>query len=284
MLGESSRSLELSTPSMPGKVLAITSGKGGVGKTTTTINLGIALWARGNTVALVDTDLGMANLAVSLGFDADPTLHDVLAGRTTLDDALLRAKEGEVTLLAGDRDLTAYPDATMEDLDPIINTLAENRDYVLLDCGAGRSYESLNPLQTADSIILVTTPGLPAIENTSKTQRLVQRIDTPIRGIVINRLRDEDPKPIVRQLGMDLLGTIPEDEAVTESTTQGQPLEKYAPASMAAEAFHTLAHRLDANKIPIETDTEIPVAETGVSNQNDPTGTPFLGIIGRLIP
>lgn len=261
---------------MPGQVIAIASGKGGVGKTTTTVNIAVALRQRDKSVALVDADLGMANLATLLGFDPDTTLHDVLAGEATLADALLEEADG-FAVLPGGQSLMDFAAADPDELVTIIDTLADQYEYVLVDTGAGLSYEDVSPLSIADQIILVTTPDPTAIGDTAKTRELATMVNAPIRGLVVTHTDDAtDPTAIADRIGVELLGTVPRDPIVTESTTAGTPLQAYAPESQPAEAYRRLAAALttgdDAEPTPTDA-TDPPASDATPAETDTPQST-----------
>jgi len=227
---------------MPGTVLTVASGKGGVGKTTTTVNLAVALWREGNAVALVDADLGMANLAAVLDLTPEVTLHDVLAGDATLEEATIEAKDGDLLVLPGERELSGFAGADPAALREVLSALAERCDYVVVDTGAGLSYEDVLPLGLADEVLLVTTPDPAAIGDTRKTMQLADLVDAPVRGVVVTRTyEDTDAEAVALEVGADLLGAVPEDPAVTKSTTRGDPLESHAPDAPATLAYRDLA-------------------------------------------
>lgn len=233
---------------MPGQVIAVASGKGGVGKTTTTVNLAVALRQRDKSVALVDADLGMANLATLLGFDPDITLHDVLAGQAALTDALLEEADG-FAVLPGGQSLKDFAAADPAELTTIIDTLAAQYEYVLVDTGAGLSYEDVSPLSLADQIILVTTPDPTAIGDTAKTLELARMVDAAVLGVVITHTDEAtDPTAIADRIGVKLLASIPRDPIVTASTTAGTPLQAHAPESAPAEAYRQLAATLTTSE------------------------------------
>jgi septum site-determining protein MinD len=245
---------------MPGTVLTVASGKGGVGKTTTAVNLSIALWQEGNTVALVDADLEMANLAAVLSIEPGPTLHDVLAGEATAEEAVVEAKNGDLLVLPGTSDLAGFADADPGRLQLVVSDLADRCDYVIVDTGAGLSYEDVLPLGMADAVLLVTTPDPAAIGDTRKTLQLAGLVDAPVLGVVVTRaLEATDAPSIARQLDTALLGRIPEDAAVTESAIRGDPLESHAPHAPATVAYRELAETIvDAVR---GDDVEAPSAE-----------------------
>lgn len=244
---------------MAGQVYAVASGKGGVGKTTTVVNLGVVLRRADHTVALVDADLGMANLGTMLGVDGEATLHDVLAGEVGVEEAVVEEAPG-FGVLAGSPDLTSYPDADPRELRGVLETLAESYDYVLVDTGAGMSHEDVLPLGLADQVLLVTTPEPAAIGDTRKTADLADLAAGDLAGLVVT-MADEatDAKYVASQVGVELLGVIPFDATVRKSTASATPLEGLDPDSPAATAYRELAARIADDAV--EPETRAPTAE-----------------------
>jgi septum site-determining protein MinD len=226
---------------MSGTVLVVTSGKGGVGKSTTALNLGVGLGIDGHSVVLVDADLGMANLGAMVGVENDPALHDVLAGDADVESAVV--SEGEAFgVVPGGRDLAEYAGADPDRLPGVLATLAGRYEYVVVDAGAGLGYADVVPIDAADEVILVTTPSEAAIGDTAKLASFSGSVGTTIRGVVVTRAGEEiDAEAIAASVGADLLGVIPEDPAVPGSTAAGAPLEQHAPDSPAAAAYRRLA-------------------------------------------
>ncbi|MFC4542779.1 cell division ATPase MinD [Halosolutus amylolyticus] len=234
-------------------VYAIASGKGGVGKTTTTVNLGTALAQAGKRVAIVDADLGMANLAgfVSLSPGAT-TLHDVLAGDASIDDATYRLAENIVAVPSG-TDLDDYAETSPEGLRDVVSELRSSFDYVFLDVGAGVSHETVLPLGLADAVLLVSTPEPAAVHDSKKTLELTDRSGGEIAGLVITRTRpdsDVSYEEIAARLDVPLLGTIPDDPSARESVYAGTPLVVYEPDGPAAVAYRRLAADLSGIDVP----------------------------------
>jgi len=226
---------------------AIASGKGGVGKTTTTVNLGTALAGVGNQVVIVDVDLGMANLAGFVSLDAEGTsLHDVLAGSASVEAATYELADGIWAIPSGVA-LDGYADVATENLSDVVETLRDRFDYVLLDVGAGVSHETVLPLGLADSTLLVSTTEPASIQDAAKTKDLVGRAGGQVRGVVATRTRPDDPvspTAVAEEVGDDLLVAVPEDGMVRESVHAGTPLVVHDPKSPAAQAYRYLAARL----------------------------------------
>ncbi|WP_225335164.1 MinD/ParA family ATP-binding protein [Halomicrobium urmianum] len=228
---------------MAGYVCTIAGGKGGVGKTTTAVNVGVALQEMGHDVVVVDADLGMANLGAMLGIEHGTSVHDVLASGAAVSDALTDAPGG-LTIIPGEQSLDAFADADPAKLRKVIRTLRNAYDAVLIDTGAGLSHEVAVPLGLSDGVLLVTTPDDVAVGDTVKTAQLADRIDDggEVIGAVLNRVtRHTDVPAIADELGHHLLAVVPDD---LEATSR-EPLVLNAPDSRAARAFQGLTAHLD---------------------------------------
>lgn len=233
-------------------VYSVASGKGGVGKTTTTVNLGTALAGAGNRVVIVDVDLGMANLAgyVSLDPDDNVTLHEVLAGKAPIQRATYRLAD-DIFAVPSATALERYSETETERLDDAVAALKEAFDVVMLDVGAGVNYESVLPLGLADRVLLVTTPQPAAVRDTQKTLELVEQAGGTVKGVVVTRTRNDDPvsaEEVAEEIGVDLLGAVPEDGAIRESVREGRPVVVHSPNSLSAQAYERIAELLTADE------------------------------------
>jgi septum site-determining protein MinD len=229
---------------MSGDVFVVASGKGGVGKTTTVVNLAIALRQHGHSVAVLDADLGMPNVGAFLSLDAEATLHDVLAGHAAPEDAIVEIGDG-LGFVFGDRSLEGFAAADPERLNDVLEELKERYQYVLVDTGGGLTYEGVYPMELADEILLVTSPVPAAITDTKKSKRLAERLDVPVRGVVVTHTTgDTHPESVASELDIDFLGDVPTDDAIVESAAKRQPVVAYAPESAAAVAYYRIAKRL----------------------------------------
>jgi septum site-determining protein MinD len=226
---------------MAGYVCTVAGGKGGVGKTTTAVNVAATLEANGYDTAVVDADLGMANLGEMLGIEYDNSLHEILAGNATVSEGLTDA-QGGVTVIPGEQSLEAFAEADPAKLRTVIKTLRSTYDVVLVDTGAGLSHETTVPLGLADGILLVTTPDDVAVADTVKTAQLAGRVDGEILGGLVCRVtRNTGVESIAEQFDFPTLGVIPVDLDATEN----EPLVLNTPDSEAAGAYRQLTAVLE---------------------------------------
>ena len=224
-------------------VFAVASAKGGVGKTTSSINLGTALAARGLDVVVVELDLAMANVAdfLSLSFDeeTDPTMHDVLAGEIPVTDALYDAPGGAVVAPSG-TSLDALGSIDVSRLGDAVETLDARFDRVILDTGAGVNSATTTAITVADETILVSTPRVASIRDTEKTRTVVERNGGDVRGLVLTQAGTGSSPGSPRLsgfLGVELLCTVPQDPSVHESQDAGVPVVHRRSDSDAARAY-----------------------------------------------
>lgn len=226
-------------------IYAIASGKGGVGKTTTAINLTAAFAAGGRSSVVVDTDLGMATLASALGGVEGPTLYDVLAEEASVAEATY---EGDgFAFVPGGGTLDEYADADPGGLSGVVETLEESFDVVVLDVGAGLSHDTLVPLGLADEILLVSTPENAALESAERVRELSERLDTPVTGLVLTRVTEANERAteaVEAAVGTPVLAVVPEDEVVYESAAIGTAVVTNARKSPVTTAYLDLAEAL----------------------------------------
>nr|MBO2507061.1 septum site-determining protein MinD [Bacillota bacterium] len=242
-----------------GKSIVITSGKGGVGKTTTTANLGMALAQRGARVALVDADIGLRNLDVLLGLENRIVydLVDVVEGFCRLRQALIRDKRCENLFLlpaAQTRDKTAVSPDQMRAL---VAELKESFDVVLIDSPAGIEQGFQNAVAGADEAVVVTTPEVSAVRDADRIIGLLEAQEFHAPRLVINRIRPAmvsrgdmmDINDILEILAIDLVGVVPEDEHIVVSTNRGEPAVLQN-SSLAGRAYRNIAARLMGEDVP----------------------------------
>lgn len=239
---------------MDAYVCTIAGSKGGVGRTTTAINVGAVFEEGGYETVLVDADLGMANVVKKLAVDPDETLHDVLGGTATVEDALTATEHG-LSVLAGDGDLDAYANADPTNLEAVVEELRERFDVVLIDTSPTISHEIAVPLGLADGTLLVSTADSVALTDTARTADLADRVDGNVFGLVLTRVTEADQSVIDNgALDAPLLGVVPEDDEAAGH----EPLVKTAEGSPAAAAYRDLTtvliRGLEAGEMPDDVD------------------------------
>lgn len=240
------------------EVIVITSGKGGVGKTTTVANIGTGLAMLGKKVVVVDTDIGLRNLDVVLGLENRIVynLVDVIEGNCRMKQALIRDKKYHTLYLlpsAQTRDKNAV---NPEQMKKLTDELREDFDYILLDCPAGIEQGFLNAVAGADRALLVTTPEVSAIRDADRIIGLLESDGMKDIRLVINRLRPDmisrgdmmSVKDVSEILGLDMIGAVPDDENIVISTNQGNPL--VGSESPAGQAYMNISRRVDGKTIP----------------------------------
>lgn len=235
---------------MPTHVLAVAGAKGGVGKTTTSINLGASLAAKGANVIVVETDLAMANavdfLKLDFNEETDPNLHEVLAGKTSIESAIYRAP-GDIDILPSGVDLETYSAADPNALGQVVEKLKQRYDVIVLDTGAGLSRETLIPLSLADATVVVSTPRVASVRDAEKTIELASRVGSEVAGIMFTMSgtgRAPPPERIAEYLTVDYLGHVPEDNAVPSSQDTGRPVVVHATQSPAGQAYAEIADKV----------------------------------------
>ena len=243
-----------------GEVIVITSGKGGVGKTTTTANLGSSLAEAGKKVVLVDTDIGLRNLDVVMGLENRIVydIVDVVEEKCKLRQALIKDKRFEELFLlpaAQTRDKTAINEEQMKEL---TKKLKEDFDYILIDCPAGIEQGFKNAIAGATRAIVVTTAEISSIRDADRIVGLLESSEIKNPELVINRIRPNmvrkgemmDVDDIVDLLSIDLIGVVPDDEYIITQTNKGEPViqNKKAPSG---KAYLEIAKRILGENIEV---------------------------------
>ena len=245
---------------MGARVIVITSGKGGVGKTTTTANIGAALADKGHKVLLIDTDIGLRNLDVVMGLENRIVydLIDVIEGRCRVSQALIKDKRCPNLVLLPAAQIRDKNDVNTDQMKELIYSLKESFDYILIDCPAGIEQGFKNAIAAADEAIVVTTPEVSATRDADRIIGLLEAAGIKNPRLVINRLRIDMVKDknmlgvedILEILAVKLLGVVPDDETVVISTNKGEPLV-YKGDSLAAKAFKNIASRIEGVEVPL---------------------------------
>ncbi|MCM1266205.1 MAG: septum site-determining protein MinD [Candidatus Gastranaerophilales bacterium] len=246
---------------MTGRVIVITSGKGGVGKTTTSANIGTALARLGNKVVLIDTDIGLRNLDLLLGLENRIvyTIVDVVEERCKLKQALVRDKKNpNLSLLAAaqTRDKTSV---SSEQLKDICEELKKTNDFILVDCPAGIEQGFQNAVAGATEAIVVTTPEMSAVRDADRIIGLLEaKEEIESYKLLLNRVRPKlieqndmmSVEDVVEILSCELIGVIPEDTGIITSTNKGEPIVNDEVA-LAGKAYRNVAHRIMGEDVPL---------------------------------
>lgn len=243
-----------------GEVIVITSGKGGVGKTTTTANIGTGLALAGNKVVLIDTDIGLRNLDVVMGLENRIVydLVDVIEGVCRVKQALIKDKRYEGLYLlpaAQTRDKSAV---TPEQMINLINELKAEFDYIIIDCPAGIEQGFKNAIAGANRAIVVTTPEVSAVRDADRIVGLLEANELRNPKLLINRVRIDMVKrgdmmsidDIIDILAIDLIGVVPDDEKIVISTNRGEPAVT-DDKSLAGQAYRNVTRRIRGEEVPI---------------------------------
>lgn len=245
---------------MTGKTIVITSGKGGVGKTTTTANIGAGLAMRGHRVAVIDTDIGLRNLDVVMGLENRIVydLVDIIEGNCKLHQGLIRDKNDSNLYLipaAQTRDKNCID---REQLKTLCGRLEGEFDYVLIDCPAGIEQGFRNAIGAAHEAIIVTTPEVSAIRDADRVIGLLEAEGLHNPRLIINRVRPGMVKrgdmmgkdDIVELLAIDVIGMVPADDRLIIATNQGVPVI-HDKRSTSGAAFSRIAARIDGDDVPL---------------------------------
>ena len=243
---------------MAAKVYTIASGKGGAGKTTTTVNLGTSLAGLGKKTLILDADIGMANLGLVLGLErSEVTLHEVLAGKAAVKDAIYDGPNG-VKVLPSGISLQGFQNADPERMIDVMGSLVENYDYMLIDAPAGISKDGVVPLAIADDVILVVNPEISSIADAMKTKVLVEMIDSSVLGMVLNRVgtttTELSNEKVESLLECKILETVPDDANVRNASAFRMPVVVKYPDSPSSIAFKRLAASLAGVEMPTASD------------------------------
>ncbi len=247
--------LDTSLNSIASRVIVITSGKGGVGKTTATANLGMSIARLGYKVTLIDADIGLRNLDLLLGLENRIlyTAMDVLQGECRLDQALIRDKrQKNLTLLSISKNRQKY-NITRKNMENLIKSISLlGYHFILIDCPAGIDVGFINAIYSADESLIVTTPEITAIRDADRVAGLLEANGIYNVKLLVNRVRPDmiqkndmmSVRDVQEMLGIPLLGAIPEDNQVIISTNRGEPLVLKKKLTLSGIAFENAARRL----------------------------------------
>lgn len=230
------------------RVIAVASGKGGVGKTTIAANLGIAMSLRGEDVVVLDLDIAMANLELILGLEDKPvTLQEVLSGREMIHNAIYEGPGGVKIVPAG-LSLYGLKDMRMERMEYVLETLTEDIDILIIDAPGGLERDTINAIEVSNEIILVTTPEISSLSDTLKTKIVAEKLGIKILGVIINRkvedkvfLTTEEIEVILK---VPVLSIIPEDPQLQIANASRNPIILKKPSSKTSKLIMKLATRV----------------------------------------
>lgn len=242
------------------RVIVITSGKGGVGKTTITANLGTAMAQLGKKVCLIDADFGLRNLDLLLGLEQRVvyTIIDALSGECSLEKAIVKDKRTEGLYLLPAAQNRTKDAITPEQMKEVIEQLSPNFDYIFVDCPAGIEMGFRNAIAAAKEALIVTTPEVAAVRDADRVVGLLESENMGSIRLIVNRLRPEmvqmdemlSVEDILDLLVVPLIGIIPEDKKIITSSNKGEPLVLSHQESLPSMAIKNIARRITGADVP----------------------------------
>jgi septum site-determining protein MinD len=230
------------------KITVITSGKGGVGKTTTAINLAAAMNYFGRDVLVIDGNLSTPNIGLHLNSPEVPiNLNHVLNGKVEAFEAVYEHESG-IKILPASLSIKELKKTKPEKLKNFGHEFRKLADHIILDCAAGLGHEASSAIDAADELIIVTNPEMPAITDALKAVKLAEQLKKPILGVIVTRVKKDQielqPDVVKEMLEIPILGMIPEDDSVRRSINQKDAVVHSHPKSNAARAYKELAAKL----------------------------------------
>lgn len=231
-----------------GRVIAIISGKGGVGKTTTAINLGTALSKLNKEVIIVDTNLNTPNVGIHLGAPIVPvSLNHVLKGKADIDEAIYEHYSGTkiVPSSLSVKEITKF---NTKKIPQIVKELKEKADFVILDSAAGFSEEAIATLYAGEEIIIVTNPEMPSVTDSLKAVKVAKEMNKEVKGVIVTRTRSESyemsTSSIRSMLESQIIGIVPEDISVKKALNKRDSVVNSFPRSKASREYNEIALRI----------------------------------------
>jgi septum site-determining protein MinD len=230
------------------KIIVITSGKGGVGKTTTAINLALAIKKLGKEALVIDGNLSTPNIGIHLNSPEVPiNLNHVLQNKAHPHEAVYEHESG-LKIIPSSLSIKELKRLKPERLKNFKKDFLELSDYIIFDSAAGLGIETMSALELADEIIIVTNPEMPAITDALKTLKVAEELNKPIKGIIITRVKkvksELEPEVVKEMLDAPILGMIPEDKLIQYSLKEKHPILHCYPRSKPSRAYKEIAARI----------------------------------------
>lgn len=237
------------------RIISVISGKGGVGKTTLTSNLGVCLAKQGYSVAVVDANLTGANLGLHFGLISYPTsVHNVMNDTATLKDAIYKHPSG-VDIVPASLSFEDVLDTDPKNIREGIDYHLGDNDFVLIDSATGLDRETLNAMDMADELIIVTHPELPTISDALRAKSIAKKYDKKILGVVLNRVNKSDELKkdnLAAFFDLPILGVIPEDHQVRKSVEAKKPITLGSPGHKVSQEIRRISYHLLGKKVKIK--------------------------------
>lgn len=230
------------------RIIGVTSGKGGVGKTTTAVNLGAALTALGKSVILVDANLTTPNVGIHLGMAPTVSLHDVLQGDAYITEAIAIHPPTGLRVVPAGLSVQNITKANYSLLDDAIAELLGYSDFVIVDSPAGLEEGSRRVIEACDEIIIVTNPRLPDVTDALRAKKIAEYAASHVLGIVLNKVKGHKHELTAAEVEMMLdapvIVNVPDDDRVCEALGLKNPVVNYAPYSKASNEWNRLGHMI----------------------------------------
>jgi septum site-determining protein MinD len=230
------------------KIITITSGKGGVGKTTTAINLAAALNSFGKDVIVVDANLTTPNVGLHLGAPIVPiSLNHVLLGKAKVADAIYEHESG-TKIIPSSLSVKELRNLNHSQLKEVSKKLRKMADIIIYDCAAGLGEEAIAAMEAGDELIIVTNPEIPAVTDALKTSKVIEQLGKEIRGVIVTRVKNnksEMPLANIKDmLELPIIGVVPEDKNIPMSVVLKDAIIHTHPRSKAAKAYKSIAAKI----------------------------------------
>lgn len=231
-----------------GRIIAVISGKGGVGKTTTAINLGAALNQLDKEVIIVDANLNTPNIGIHLGAPIVPvTLNHVLKGKADISEAIYEHSSG-TKIVPSSLSVKEITNFNTKKIPQVVRQLKEKADFVILDSAAGFSEEAMATLEAGEEIIIVTNPEMPSVTDALKAVKVAREMKKDIKGVIVTRHRDQDYElslpSIKSMLETQVIGVVPEDVSVKKALNKRDAVVHTHPKSKASRKYNEIALKI----------------------------------------